>query len=183
MIDYKDQFIDVYGKYIKRAGAVELMGVLGESDFFTAPASTIHHEAYEGGLVEHSVKVYQKLCKLVPKDRFTDETLAICGLLHDVCKVGYYTTEYHNKKDENGKWVKAPFYKVADQFPFGHGEKSVYLINDKMKLTDAEAMAIRFHMGAYEGQHIWGTLGEAFKKCPLAFYLHMADMKATYNID
>lgn len=178
-MNYKDEFLKIYKEYIKRDGSNELLDNLLKSDFFTAPASTRFHEAYEGGLVEHSVKVFWKLKELLPN--YDMETIAICGLLHDVCKVNYYKTEMRNKKDENGKWIQVPYYTVDDQFPYGHGEKSVYLINDIMKLTEDEAVAIRFHMGAYEGEHIWNSLSKVFENNELAFYLHFADMKTTYN--
>lgn len=181
-MEYKNQFKEIVKQNIHREGINQLMERLERSDFFDAPASTNHHEAYEGGLVEHSVKVWRKLCEIVPAGKYDPETLTIVALFHDVCKVGYYTTEMRNKKID-GKWVQVPFYTVDDKFPYGHGEKSVYLLNQVIKLTEEEAVSIRFHMGAYEGQNIWNTLGNAYKKYPLAFYLHMADMKATYEIE
>ena len=180
-MNYKEEFISLFNKYIKRDGASELLKSLEKSDFFTAPASTRFHECYEGGLCEHSVKVFEFLKNETQTDFIADiETVAIVSLLHDVCKVGYYTTEMRNKKDENGKWIQVPFYTVEDKFPYGHGEKSVYLIEQHMKLSVEEVMAIRWHMGAYVGQQDWTTLSMAYNQYPLSLYLHMADMKATY---
>lgn len=181
-MDYKAMFIDAYTKNIKRAGADKLLESLTKSDFFIAPASTVYHENYEGGLCEHSVKVWKALEAEVDAMHIPTsvETIAICGLLHDLCKVGYYAVEMRNRKNDKGQWVQVPVYTVQDRFPFGHGEKSVFLIQNHMELTPEEAQAIRFHMGAYEGQHIWKTLGMAYEANPLALATHIADMKATY---
>lgn len=180
-MDYKSEFLKLYRQFITRDGSEELLQRIIKSDFFTAPASTRFHDSHEGGLVKHSVRVFDFLERELP-DSFdcSGESMAIVSLLHDVCKIGYYTTEMRNKKDEHGRWVQVPFYTVDDQFPYGHGDKSVFLIERCMKLTEEEAIAIRLHMGAYEGERMWGTIGTAFEKYPLSLYLHVADMKATY---
>ena len=128
----KTEFIDLYKTYIKRDGADKLLDYLTNNGFFSAPASAKYHLAVEGGLCEHSLNVYKRLVAVVKQDYgedyakyFSDETLAICGLLHDVCKVNYYGVEYRNTK-EDGVWVQKPYYKVEEKFPYGHGEKSVF---------------------------------------------------------
>lgn len=177
---YKARFIKLAKDNIKREGINELLASLEKTDFFTAPASTRFHDSEEGGLCKHSVAVFDHLASDL-KDKFYNmESIAIVSLFHDVCKVNYYTIEMRNKKDENGKWISVPFYSVDDKFPYGHGEKSVFLLMDKIKLTVEESMAIRFHMGAYEGQQIWNTLSTAMTKYPLVLHTHIADMKATY---
>lgn len=181
-MDYQTMYIGAFKEYVKRFGADKMLESLVKSDFFVAPASTVYHENYEGGLCEHSYNVFKRLEEEV---RFMGldvsmETIAICGLLHDVCKVGYYAVEMRNRKNEQGRWEQVPVYTIKDQFPYGHGEKSVFLIQSNMELTPEEAQAIRFHMGAYEGQHIWKTLGLAYESNPLCLALHIADMKATY---
>ena len=181
----KEQFINTYKEQIKRDGALELLEWLEKSDFFTAPASTKYHLAYAGGLVEHSFNVYKRLQKLInesePKLDVLPETVAISSLLHDVCKANLYSVSSRNVKNEQtGQWEKQPFYSYDEKFPFGHGEKSVFLIERFMKLTVEEAISIRFHMGAYEGEKCWNNVSSAFQKYPLAFYLHMADMMSTY---
>jgi hypothetical protein len=175
----KDTFIEIYKNNIKRDGADALLEWLLKSDFFTAPASTKYHGAYEGGLVEHSINVYEQF---VCNDA---ETRAICALLHDVCKVNFYKTDFRNVKDEKGVWQKVPYYAVDDQLPYGHGEKSVYIISGFMKLTREESMAIRWHMGGFDDAVRGGSysMGAAFEKYPLAVYLHTADMLATYTLD
>jgi len=174
------RFWDIYDEYIERPGAKELKNWLRSTDWETAPASTRFHESYPGGLMDHSVKVWDELIRLLkayPEVKVTAETAAICALLHDVCKAGLYTQELRNKKDETGRWIQVPFYTVKEQFCFGgHGSKSVYLIQKYMQLTDAESTAINCHMGAEVGNH---AVYDAYRQWPLAFLLHAADMAAT----
>ncbi|MCQ4949348.1 HD domain-containing protein [Bittarella massiliensis (ex Durand et al. 2017)] len=173
-------FIDLY-QTIDRPGADKLLSWLETTNFFTAPASTRFHGAYPGGLCEHSVNVYRRLCALAPEE--TPETLAICGLLHDLCKANFYKVSSRNAKNEQtGRWEKVPFYQVEDQFPYGHGEKSVFLVERFMRLKTSEALAIRWHMGGFDDAAKGGSyaVSTAFDHCPLAVKLHLADMEATY---
>ena len=189
----KDRFIELYQKLITRPGADKLLAWLETTDFFEAPASTRFHLSRPGGLVEHSVHVYERLRALfiAEKERADlcagitsqeEETIAICGLLHDVCKANFYTVEMRNRKNEQGQWEKYPFYVVNDQLPYGHGEKSVYIISSFMKLSREEAMAIRWHMVFSDNDFKAGgfSVGNAFEKFPLALLTHMADLQATY---
>lgn len=165
---------------IKREGIDQLLGLLRTTDFYTAPASTRYHHAYEGGLAKHSLEVFDILdTDLNLEFEFSKESIAIVALFHDLCKIGFYKVEMRNTKDEKGKWIQVPYYTVEDKFPYGHGEKSVYLINSIMKLTDEEAMAIRWHMGLSEKDNMM-YVNEAFKQFPLALHLHIADMKSSY---
>ena len=110
---------------------------------------------------------------------FSKESIAIVALFHDLCKIGYYEVSSRNTKDEKGKWIQVPYYTVEDKFPYGHGEKSVYMINSIMKLTDEEAMAIRWHMGLSE-KDSYNYVSKAFEMFPLALHLHLADMKSAH---
>ena len=194
----KEKFIELYKEHIHREGADKLLSWLETTDFFAAPASTKYHLSQEGGLCEHSINVYRRLHQLYSTDkRITqmkeiglqydgtlteaeEETVAICSLLHDLCKVDFYEIEFRNKKnEETGQWEKVPQYAINDKLPYGHGEKSVYIISGFMRLTREEAMAIRFHMGlAQEGD--LRDCGKAFEMYPLALMTHLADMQATY---
>lgn len=170
----KNKFIDIY-KSITREGSDKLLEWLEKSDFFTAPSSTKYHGSFEGGLVEHSINVFNRFeCE-------NHESRVICSLLHDVCKVNYYKTEMRNVKVD-GAWEQQPFYIVEDQLPYGHGEKSVYIVSGFMKLTREESMAINWHMGGFDDRVKGGSysLSAAFEKYPLALKLHIADMQATY---
>jgi len=186
-----NEFITTYRTFIKREGAEKLLDYLiNKSDFFTAPASSKFHNDFEGGLCAHSVNVYNRLVALLQaeygekwKELYSPETVAIVGLLHDVCKVDYYAVDYRNVKNKDtGAWEKVPYYRVEDKLPYGHGEKSVYIIGGFMRLTREEAMAINWHMGGFDDRVRGGsyTVGVAFQEYPLAVLTHTADFLATY---
>ncbi len=184
----KHEFIDIFTTYIKRDGADKLLDYLTSSDFFTAPASARFHMAESGGLCQHSINVYHRLVQNVKTEygenytsHYSDESLAIVGLLHDLCKVNFYTVEYRNVKEETG-WVQKPFYKVDERFPFGHGEKSVFIVSQFIKLTAEEAMAINWHMGGFDDRVRGGSgsVSEAFGKYKLAVHANVADIQATF---
>ena len=188
----KEKFLKIYRENITRPGAEEFLKWLESTDFFTAPASTRFHLSRPGGLVEHSIHVYERLRKLYNVEKYSDlsdmavypeaETLAVCGLLHDICKANFYDVEMRNRKNEQGQWEKYPFYVVNDQLPYGHGEKSVYIISSFMKLSREESMAIRWHMGFSDTEFKGGgfSVGNAFGMFPLAVLTHIADLQATY---
>lgn len=179
----KQTFKTLVEKHIQRDGIDKVMQMLEESDFFTAPASTRFHGSEEGGLCQHSISVGKHLFKLAEAyapGQYTNETLAIVSLFHDICKIGCYKTEMRNKKDENGKWIQVPFYTFEEDFAFGgHGSKSVFLLMQHMKLTPKEAVAINVHMGFSNGENI-SSVSSAFEKNLLAWLLHVADEAATY---
>lgn len=188
----KERFFEVYRQNIQREGAERLLEYLDgqTSDFFTAPASARYHSAEEGGLALHSLYVYDCLKDYLSRPRvretygmqFTDETIAIVSLLHDVCKVNCYKASTRNVKDENGKWIQVPYYEFDDQLPYGHGEKSVYIISGFMRLTRDEAFAIRYHMG-FSNTEDARNVGRALEMFPLATALFVADMEATYFME
>lgn len=184
----KERFIEIYNRYIKREGADKLLDFLMKSDFFTAPASARFHSSYEGGLVDHSLNVYDALvgylnsprAKEAYKFAYTDESIAIVALLHDLCKVGVYKKGFRNVKDEKGAWQRVDTFEYDDQLPYGHGEKSVYIITGYMRLTREEAFAIRYHMGYSSEFEDIRNVSKAFEMFPLAFAVHVADSEATY---
>jgi hypothetical protein len=186
----KERFIEIYRANIKREGAEALLSFLEHSDFFTAPASTKYHGAYEGGLLDHSLNVYDCLVDILSRPRvkelydihYSDESIAIAALLHDLCKVNFYKTSFRNAKDETGKWVSVPYYTIEDSLPYGHGEKSVYIASGYMRLTRDEAFAIRYHMG-FSGPEDANQVGRALEMFPLAYALMAADMEASYFLE
>lgn len=174
MQQYKNYFA-----YIQRPGAKSLLDWIESNGFFSAPASARHHGSFPGGLAEHSANVFKRLLhinadeeKRQQSPQYDLETVAICGLLHDLCKIDAYEdigeTQY--------------IYKLTSSFPVGHGEKSVILILQFMKLTKEEILAIRWHMGQYDFYARGGGYGldNAFHQCKLAVMLHLADMMATH---
>ena len=184
----KDEFIQIFKNNIKREGADKLLDWIVKSDFFTAPASTKFHSAVEGGLVKHSINAYNRFVRNLEKEygknyneKISAESVAIIGLLHDVCKIDYYKTEYRNVK-EDGVWVQKPYYTVEDKLPYGHGEKSVYILSSFIKLTREEAMAINWHMGGFDTRVMGGSysLSTAFYDFPTAVLFHISDIEATY---
>ncbi len=188
----KERFIEIFRTNVTREGADKLLEFLNSDacDFFTAPASTRYHGAHEGGLVEHSLNVYDCLVDFMSRKRmremygitYSAESVAIAALLHDLCKINFYRVSFRNVKDDTGRWQSQPYYTIEDSLPYGHGEKSVYIISSYMKLTRDEAFAIRYHMG-FSGTEDNGTVGQALEMFPLAFALSVADMEAAYFME
>ena len=186
----KDKFIKAYTENITRPGADKLLAWIESSDFFAAPASTRFHLSSPGGLLEPSLHVFERMKAICANEAtitpgFNEpsmETIAVCGLLHDICKANFYAVEMRNRKNDQGRWEQYPFYVVDDKLPYGHGEKSVYIISGFMRLSREEAMAIRWHMGFADNDFRGGgySVGNAFEKFPLAVLLHIADLQATY---
>ena len=182
----KEEFLKLL-RSIQREGIEQLIAFIESTDFFTAPASTRFHGDHAGGLLEHSMKVYEILVQKVKnasiKLDVSEDTLKIVALLHDICKVNFYKIDYRNAKNALGVWEKVPYYTVEDTIQYGHGEKSVMMITEYMKLTSEEKYAIRWHMGFTEPKEQYGTIGLAYTKYPLALLVFEADLEATYFFD
>ena len=182
----KEEFLNLL-RSVNREGMEDLIKFIESTDFFKAPASTRFHGNFEGGLLQHSIKVYEilkdKLNNTPVPMNISEDTIKIVALLHDICKVNYYKVDYRNAKNDLGVWEKVPYYTVEDTIPYGHGEKSVMMITEYVKLTVEEKYAIRWHMGLSEPKELYGTLSAAFSKYPLALMLFEADLEATYLFD
>lgn len=188
----RERFIEIFKTNVKREGADALLDYIcgPQSDFFSAPASTRYHNNCRGGLVNHSINVYDCLVDFLSRPTVrekygidpSDETVAIVALLHDMCKINFYHETTRNVKDENGVWQKVPYFEIDDKLPYGHGEKSVYIITGFMRLTREEAFAIRYHMGYSTGTDA-RDVSAAFAMFPLAYALSCADMEATFFIE
>lgn len=213
MIDTKkniEEFENLYKGYIlPREGGDKLLEFIRKSDFYTAPASTKYHLNEEGGLLQHSLNVFHCLmskasnptwANIITPDKY--KTAACVALLHDLCKTYCYEKELKNTKSYdpetvasfNGRgvkhdakgdyvWVMAEAYTTNNKFPLGHGAKSVFFIQQFMKLSMEEIACIYWHMGAYCDSSQWTELGNAFEKYPLAMALHEADMEATHMVE
>ncbi len=185
IIENKQEFLKIARENIHREGLEDLLKWLESTDFFEAPASSKFHSAEAGGLCFHSLNVYKRLLEMAEKEfgeNLNKETVAICALFHDVCKCCFYKIEYRNAKDDNGNWIKKPYYAIDDPLPYGHGEKSVYIINGYMRLTREEALAINWHMGGFDKRVAGGDFqfSKAYYKYPICVMTHLADVMATY---
>lgn len=183
---YPEEFVEIYTRDIHRAGSEKLLEWLKTTDFFRAPASTRFHGACEQGLVMHSLNVHRAMTRYFLEEGDNPESFAICALLHDLCKANFYKPGTRNVKNEaTGQWEKVPTFTVEDAFPYGHGEKSVFLIERFMKLKTSEAVAIRWHMGGFDDAARGGSfaVSQAYDQYPLAVKLHMADLAATYLME
>lgn len=187
-------------KSTNREGMDGLIEFIRKSDFYTAPASTRFHSCHEGGLLEHTLFVYERLNEKLNDKLWSEkfdikkENIIISALLHDLCKTYFYGAELRNKKvysehgtksDSNGRfdWVTAPVYIVDDKIPYGHGEKSVMMAEEFIKLEPVEKYAIRWHMGFSEPKEVLKTLGCAIRKHPLILALYESDLEATYLLE
>lgn len=172
---------------IDREGIEKVIKYLDATDYFVAPASTKYHGNYEGGLAEHSLNVYEILKqKNIQYDLgLSDETMRITALLHDICKVNLYHKCKRNRKNEKTqKWETYDGYGFEDDFPVGHGEKSVIRLQQFIKLTKEEILMIRWHMGTVNEN--WANSNAAsntFSTYKGALALHTADMEASYILE
>lgn len=182
----RETFYEIFS-LIQREGRDELLAWLEQSDWFTAPASKRFHGCHKGGLLEHSINVYNRLKALLDTEefagRYSDETIAITALLHDLCKVNFYKPSFRNVKDESGRWTQKETWEIEEKFPCGeHSDKSIIILQSFMKLQPDEILAIRAHMGGFDTSVKGGAfmIGNIFERCPLAVMLHIADLQATY---
>ena len=182
----KEEFLMLL-RSVDREGMDELINFIEKSDFFKAPASTRFHGRYEGGLLEHSLNVYKLLCEKVKncpiEINVSQDSLIIIGLLHDICKANFYKVDYRNAKNSLGVWEKVPYYTIDDTIPYGHGEKSVMMISEYIKLTVEEKYCIRWHMGFTEPKELYNTISTVYERYPLALALHEADLEASYILE
>ena len=152
---------------------VDLVPALADLGYFTQPASTRFHGAYEGGLFDHSLEVAKALMDLTDKlnlewDR--QSSPLVIGLFHDLCKCDNYVFDRESNKYIFNQDVILP----------GHGDKSVIMLQQLLPMTDEEIACIRWHMGAYETDtKMWNYYGQAIEKYPNVLYTHMADMIAS----
>lgn len=182
-MDNKERFISLC-KTINRDGVDELLDWLEKNDFYVCPASSKFHGAYPGGLLAHSLNVYDELKRLLrvySEVQVSEESVVIAALFHDLCKVNMYVTEKRNRKNSTGQWESYDAYTTKEQFCYGgHGSKSVFLTQHFIPLTPEEAVAINCHMSSWDNNL---DVGKAFEQFPFAWLLHVADESATYIIE
>lgn len=185
----KERFIELL-RSTKREGIEDLISWLETTDFYKAPASTKFHGNYAGGLLEHSLNVYDMLnmevTNIMSKTediKIDKDSVIIVALLHDLCKVNLYKVDYRNTKNDMGQWIKVPYYAIEDNEPYGHGEKSVMIASQFIKMSLEEMYSIRWHMGFTEGKEQYNYISATYNKYELAVLTHVADLKASYLME
>lgn len=178
---------------IEREGIDKVIDYCREHDMYTAPSSTKFHLSVKGGLLQHSLNVYNIARNIMDKNedgtlsykvngvevcRVTEDTLKIATLLHDFCKMDTYKPYYKTVEHSDGSISKVKSYKFDEDLPMGHGDKSVYLLNGIISLTEEEACAIRWHMGAFGNESNSMGFSKAVSKYPIIWCIHSADMQA-----
>lgn len=131
-----------------------ILSWLRNGDMYTAPASTQYHESFAGGLLYHTLKVYNSILDLLTLPHFSKvavDSAALIALVHDWCKIGLYESYNRNvKNDVTGKWEQVESFRTNQRgVPLGHGVSSMFLASKCFKLSTDEALAIRWHMGAW----------------------------------
>ena len=193
----KDRFISIL-RATGRTGVENVITKLSELGFFEAPASTVFHLNYEGGLLQHSLNVYDEAMVITRQqiefrpemaEKLPLERVTVAALLHDICKAEIYKEALKWRKDNEGKWESYNSYEVDySSLPLGHGEKSVIrLLQWGMELTDEEMLAIRWHMGpwelAFQSNDAKGNSNAAKNKTPLCSVIGAADGLATFVLE
>ena len=201
----KAEFEEIARKYIKRDGLEKVLAWLEQSDFYSAPASTQYHLSVEGGLCQHSLNVFHSMVELCNKywnkeesgdniyngdsleqdGAFNMENIAIVALFHDICKANCYVRDFKNVK-VNGKWEQQEYWKWDEQFVYGHGSKSVYILQQYMRLYIDEAQAIRFHMGGREdplSQQYERQYATVYDNSKFAVMLYLADNWSCFLVE
>lgn len=178
----------VFGRLmaIKRDGMKDLVDYIKhKTDYYTAPASIKYHSNYEGGLLIHSHNVVEILKE--KNERYdlglSEESIFITGYLHDLCKCNLYKKDMKLRKNVNDRWEAYGLYVIDDEVPLGHGEKSVILIQQFIKLTLEESLMIRWHMGAYVSKEEQRDLHKAIEKYKSVLAIHIADQEASYMLE
>jgi len=170
-------------KQTEREGIEGLIHWLDTDGFFESPASTQFHGNYDGGLAYHSLNVYEEFNHL--NERYNlgleQDTITLVGLLHDACKVGLYEPNIL----KSGNRSESKPYKTNGEFPFGHGELSVYYVQQHIQLTPEEALLIRWHMEKYDATYdfVNGQGDRIRNAVPSLCALSCADKLASAYID
>lgn len=154
--------------------------------FFSAPASTKYHGAYEGGLFDHSFAVMNILVELSAKNNLKwkrAESPFIIGLFHDLCKIDQYRHPVIGESLDGTKFYDSSDWEYnPDTLIKGHGDKSIILLSQFLTLTDEEIFCIRYHMGAFVDKEEWRDYTNAIHLCENVLWTHHADMLAAHAV-
>lgn len=209
----KEEFLKLI-RTISREGmnTDRLVAQLEGSDFFYAPASSMYHCAYRGGLCEHSLNVYYTLQKMAysmypvtgeddgvafhASMPFSEDSMKIVALLHDFDKMNKYERTVMNKKvysetgskyDEMGKydWQSVPGYKMKDakdRFVMGTHGENSVFMTETFIPLNVEEHCAIVNHHAVYDNPKLNTT-DIFNRYPLACLLHLADMASTYILE
>ena len=203
MAEMKDRF-DTLLRSTNRPGIENLLTWLSKySDFYTAPASANYHGSFAGGLISHSLNVYDAALdiweimkrKAIPDKNIgtiTMDSVIICTLMHDLCKANFYKSKEKWWKDDtreySNQWRKYMSYEIVDQLPLGHGEKSVIILQNFIQLSGTEMCAIRWHMGlsdigCFISPYCKQSIMDAINNIPLVELLILSDHFASFIME
>lgn len=167
--------------------ALKILSNLHKTSFYEDPASSIYHESYPGGLLDHTLTVVNEIIDLHKVTKFNQvpyDVAVLSALVHDWCKIGLYEGYKRNVKNEKtGVWEKVDAYRRTDPpVPLGHGVASLYLVQQYLRLSREECLAIRWHMGEYNvAPNEMNELHCANERYPLVQMLQFADRLAIVN--
>ncbi len=196
----KNRFEYLVKKYITREGVDRVLEWLDKTDFYTAPLTTAYQLSVDGGLVQHTLSTFDRLVQLsnmyYEKDEgddnfyggdtpdamssFTMENIAIVALFHAIYKANVYVKDFRNAKI-NGRWEQVEYYRWNEEFVYGRGAKSVYILQQFMRLQVDEAQAIRFHTAGREDVNSGifdASFYRVYDNSPLAVLLFTAEQMA-----
>ena len=180
LLENKNNYIKLL-KSTNRENIDKVIDMLKASDFFEAPASTKYHDNFKGGLCYHSLKVYNNLVKLnkTYELNFSEDSMIIMGLLHDICKINCYIKDKKNVK-VGSNWITVDYWSFKDELPIGHGQKSVIMLLEQgFNLTELELKSIIGHMNGYDKSDLFDA-SNIFNLDSNTIWLHLADFVASY---
>ncbi|MCD3211798.1 HD domain-containing protein [Clostridium botulinum C/D] len=184
LIKNKEKIVELL-KSTERPGIERVIQYLDETDFFVAPASTKYHGNFDGGFAEHSLNVYELFKGKNEKFDLglSQDTLIITSILHDICKVNFYKKQPRWRKNDKGRWESYEGYVCENDFPIGHGEKSVIKLMQFIKLSKEEIIIIRWHMGGFEPKENLMDISNSYNLYPAAVALHTSDLESSYILE
>jgi HD superfamily phosphohydrolase YqeK len=187
--DESDECLTMKNKFIQLVRSTNRPGIemlLTELDsrkewnlnFWNQPASTKYHGSEVGGLLRHSLNVWNQLTLIKEQSGIhcdiADDSLIIVALFHDLCKWNSYTFNITPKTKE----LSSQTYKWDNHLPLGHGDMSVILLQKYITLSNEEAMMIRWHMGPFDKTY-FENQNNIEQYCPQARYVFLADYWAS----
>ena len=164
-----------------------------EEEIMLMPAShkKAYHNSFPGGYVDHVNRVIEGALEFNKtwlmfgaEENYTVEELVFSALNHDLGKLGDEDNYAHiPSQDEWRKKNLGEMYKFNDALPFmSVPERSIKLLVDNdIKLTKNEWLAIRLHDGLYDPAnepYLKAFMPELKPRTSLIYIVHQADLMA-----